>query len=219
MAPGGIGTGPSRRPDAVADPKAAAAALAAILGGDAASYEERLAERRPRPRSSPRITDSDQRAKVQKRDRRRTASPACRSTPAPLVAVADAKGVELIDPATGELVDDGRRRRPAHGLALATVGDAKLYVATDPEPTTGAPGRMALVAVGGDGAKNGPVVHDRDADAGPGEPGPLRRRDRDGPRPRPDARTASTSTVYVIERATARGVRRRGRSRSTRPPG
>ena len=64
----------------------------------------------------------------------------------------------MIDPTTGELVKTVDVGGPAHGLALATVDDARLYVATDPDPAIDEAGRIALVATGGDIAKNGPVL-------------------------------------------------------------
>ena len=76
----------------------------------------------------------------------------------PQVAVADAKGVELIDPATGDLTATIGVGGKAYGLGLTTVDDAKLNVSTDPDPATTAKGRMAIVAVGGNAAKNGPAL-------------------------------------------------------------
>ena len=187
LAPGGTAPVVNAPPDAVADPKAAASALASIVGGDAKTYEDRLAERRRhhdgRPDHRPRTSGRRSRSAIET-----GALAGLTVDDAPLVAVADAKGVELIDPTTGELVSTVDVGAPAHGLALATVGDAKLYVATDPEPTTGAPGRIAFVAVGGDHGEERPRLHRlRWPMPGPVTRVALRRRDRDGPRPRPDA--------------------------------
>ncbi len=155
MAPGGSAPVLSGGPDAVPDAKAASKAIVAILGGDAATYEGRLRSGAETTVIA-RINDSDQRAKVQKAiDDGQLAGLSIDS--AALVAVADAKGVELIDPATGELVKTVDVGGPAHGLAQATADTPTLYVATDPDPASDVLGRMALVATGGDGAKNGPV--------------------------------------------------------------
>jgi hypothetical protein len=201
MAP--AGTAPvvaTSGPDAVPDPAAAAGALVSILGGDAATYETRLGTTEDRAVVA-RIEDGDQRANVQKAiDDGRLAGLQIDTTP--LVAVADANGVELIDPSTGELVNTVDVGGPAHGLALTTVDSPPcsgcLYVATDPDPAVHEAGRIALVATGGDSAKNGPVLADSMA-----MPGPVSRvlwddatemahvlgRTPDG----------SSSTIYVIE--------------------
>ncbi len=126
MAPGGSAPVLSGGPDAVTDPKAAAKALASIVGGDAATYEKRLAATAESTVIA-RINDGDQRTKVQKAiDDGRLAGLSIDS--APLVAVADAKGVELIDPATGTLVKTVDVGGPAHGLALVTVDNATVRV-------------------------------------------------------------------------------------------
>ena len=199
----------TRRPDAVADPKAAASALASIVGGDATTYEDRL-------RSGGRHHDGrpDRRPRTSgRRSRRRSTTGALAGLTIeslPQVAVADANGrrADRSDDRRPDLDGRRRRRRPTASPST-TVDDAKLYVATDPDPATGAPGRIAIVAVGGDTAKNGPSLHRVDGDAGPGDPGRLRRRDRDGPRPRPDARTASPRRSTSSSRTPDCGLRRR----------
>ena len=98
-----------------------------------------------------------------------------------------------------------------------TVDDDQLYVATDPDPTTGAPGRIAFVTTAGNVAKNGPVYT-----AAMAMPGPVTRvlydeatemvhvlgRTPDG----------SSSTIYVIE-PHARPSTPTRPSRSIRPRG
>ncbi|HET9613768.1 MAG TPA: hypothetical protein VFP22_03055, partial [Candidatus Limnocylindrales bacterium] len=149
------GTAPAlvATPDAVKDRAAAAKALASIFGGGAATFEKALAATADRTVLAP-ITNADQRTKVQTGlDTGPLAGLTIDSVPQ--IAVADARGVELIDEGTGTLsrtVDVGA---PAHGLALTTMNSGTLYVATDPDKASATPGRIAIVAVGGDPAKNG----------------------------------------------------------------
>jgi Gpi18-like mannosyltransferase len=156
IAPAGTSPTLVSTPGAVDNPSAAASTIAKLVGGKAATYAERLA------RTSDRIvlagiSGATQRTAVQQAiDDGRLAGLTIESLPQ--VAVADAKGVEMIDPGTGDVtttVDVGGK---AYGLGLTTVDDARLYVATDPEPGSGVKGRIAIVAVGGDPAKNGPTL-------------------------------------------------------------
>ena len=144
-------------PDAAADPAAAAKAMASIFGGKVATYAERLRSTAERIVLAP-IANSDQRTRVQAAiDDGRLAGLTIDSIPQ--VAVADANGLEIIDPATGALTRTIDVGAPAHGLALTNVDSPKLYVATDPDPdVAGQKGRIAIVAVGGDVAKDGPVL-------------------------------------------------------------
>ena len=144
-------------PDAVVDPAAAAKAIASILGGKSSTYAERLRSTAERIVLAP-IANTDQRTKVQAAiDDGPLAGLSIDSIPQ--VAVADAKGLEIIDPATGALTRTVDVGAPAHGLALTNVDSPKLYVATDPDPNSaGQMGRIAIVAVGGDSAKDGPVL-------------------------------------------------------------
>ncbi|HEV7810739.1 MAG TPA: phospholipid carrier-dependent glycosyltransferase [Candidatus Limnocylindrales bacterium] len=182
--------------DAVEDPVAAAGAIAQIVGGDAATYEARLRAAVDRTVIAP-IGTSEQKTNVQKAiDDGRLAGLSIENVDQ--IAVADANGVEMIDPGTGVLTRTVDVGAPAHGLALTTVDDAKLYVATDPDPATTQAGRISIVAVGGNVAKDGPVVIESLA-----MPGPVSRVAYDDASEMvhvlgrtPDR---SASTVYVIE--------------------
>ncbi len=155
-------------PGTVANPTAAARALASILGGKAATYEARLQASGDRLFVAG-VSGADKRTAVQAAiDDGRLAGLTIDTLAQ--VAVADANGVELINPATGELTATVSVGGPAHGLALTSVDDAKLYVATDPNPATVDAGRIAIVAVGGDSAKNGAALVGSMA-----MPGPVRR--------------------------------------------
>ncbi|HET7701792.1 MAG TPA: phospholipid carrier-dependent glycosyltransferase [Candidatus Limnocylindrales bacterium] len=141
---------------AVEDPAGAGRLIASLIGGDAADYEARLAGDAERVVVAP-IIGSDQRTKVQAAiDDGRLSGLSIDSVPQ--VGVADADGLQLVDPATGSLTDTVDVGAPARGIALVTFEDAKLYVATDPDPATDQLGRLAIVAVGGDQAKNGPSL-------------------------------------------------------------
>lgn len=182
--------------DAVEDPAAAARTIAQIVGGDAATYETRLRGALDRSVVAP-ITTADQRTKLQAAiDDGRLGGLSIDTVDQ--VAVADANGVEMIDPGTGALTRTVDVGAPAHGLALTTVDDPKLYVATDPDPQTTQKGRISIVAVGGNAAKDGPVVLESMA-----MPGPVTRVAYDEATEMvhvlgrtPDG---SASTVYVIE--------------------
>ena len=141
---------------AVEDPAGAGRLISSLIGGDAADYAERLAGDADRIVIAP-VIGSEQRTKIQAAiDDGRLAGLSIDSVPQ--VGVAEADGVALIDPATGSLTDTVDVGAPARGLALVTFEDAKLYVATDPDPATDQLGRLAIVAVGGDQAKNGPAL-------------------------------------------------------------
>ena len=140
-------------PDALANPTVAAQRLAVIFGGRAGTYAERLRSATERSVIAA-IANSSQRAAAQSAI---DAGPLAGLTieSAPQVAVADANGVELIDPGTGSLIQTMNVGAAAHGVALSPLDGGKLYVATDPDPKQGGLGRIAVVAVGGDSAKNG----------------------------------------------------------------
>jgi len=196
MAPAGTAPALIGTPDAVEDPAAAARAIAGIVGGNVATYEERLRGTADRTILAP-IANADQRARVQKAiDNGALAGLTIDSIPQ--IAVADANGVEVIDPSTGSLSRTVSVGAPAHGLALTTVDDSRLYVATDPDATTHAPGRISIVTVSGDAAKNGPVYTESMR-----MPGPVTRVAYDDATEMvhvlgrtPDG---SAATVYVIE--------------------
>ena len=155
---GPAGTAPTLvgTPGSVASPRAAAAALAKLIGGSAATYEQRLAGTTDRLIIAG-IAGSGISDKVQKAiDDGRLAGLSIASLPQ--VGVADANGLELINPASGELTSTVDVGGAAHGLAMATVDGGRLYVSTDPAPGSGSRGSMAIVAVGGDQAKNGPSL-------------------------------------------------------------
>ncbi|HXU86359.1 MAG TPA: phospholipid carrier-dependent glycosyltransferase, partial [Verrucomicrobiae bacterium] len=155
---GPAGTAPTLvgAPGSVEDPKAVASALVKLIGGSTATYEQRLAGTADRLIVAG-VTGSDIRDKVQKAiDDGRLAGLSIVALPQ--VAVADANGLELVNPATGTLTSTLDIGGPAHGLALVTVDDPKLFVSTDPDPGANAKGQIAIVAVGGDKAKNGPAL-------------------------------------------------------------
>ena len=194
------GTSPTlvASPGAVTDPSAAARTIAQLLGGTPASYEERFGRTTDRIILAG-ISGADERAAVQKAiDDGRLAGLTIESLPQ--IAVADAKGVELIDPETGDLTTTVAIGGRAYGLGLSAVDDGRLYVTTDPDPNsrTANKGRIAIVAVGGDAAKNGPVLFESMA-----MPGPVTRVAYDDATEMvhvlgrtPDG---SSATVYVIE--------------------
>src|SRR4029079_6702533 len=202
VAPAGTSPTLVATPGAVADPAAAARKIASLIGGKAETYQQRLAGTSDRIVLGG-ISGATQRTAVQKA----IDDGPLRGLPIvslPQVAVADAKGVEMIDPGTGDLSDTVGIGGKAYGLALTTVDDAMLYVATDPDPTTHVKGRIAIVAVSGDAAKNGPVLLESIK-----MPGTVRRLPHDDATEMvhvlgrtPDG---SAPTVYVIE-AHARAV-------------
>ncbi|MDQ3127795.1 MAG: phospholipid carrier-dependent glycosyltransferase, partial [Chloroflexota bacterium] len=192
------GTAPTlvSAPGLVEDPAAAASAIATILGGSAATYLERLDGTAERLVVAG-FGGAQQRTDIQAAiDDGRLAGLSIESLPQ--VGVADANGLELIDPSSGTLTDTVDLGGAARGLGLVTLEDDKLYVALDPDPATDQRGRIAIVAVAGDSAKDGPSLL-----ATMEMPGPVTRvaydtatemvhvlgRTQDG----------SASTVYVIE--------------------
>jgi hypothetical protein len=195
---GPAGTAPTliTAPGAVADPKAAASTIAKILGGTAATYQQRLAGTADQIIVSG-ITGSAQQTAVQKAiDDGRLAGMSINSLPQ--VAVADANGLEMVNPGSGDLTATVNVGGAAHGLAMGTVDGPKLYVSVDPDPATDEKGQIAIVAVGGDDAKNGPALV-----ASMEMPGPVTRVAYDDATEMvhvlgrtPDG---SAATVYVIE--------------------
>ena len=198
IGPGGTAPTLVGAPAAIGDVHAVAAALVPLLGGTAASWEVRLTGTGDRLSISG-LKDSTQQAAVQKAiDDGHLGGLSISQLPQ--VAVADAGGLELISPADlskTETIDVGGA---AHGLALSTVDSARLYVSVDrdPDPSAKAPGRVAIVAVGGDAAKNGPTLT-----ATMDMPGPVTRVAYDDATEMvhvlgrsPDG---SASTIYVIE--------------------
>ncbi|HEX2754368.1 MAG TPA: phospholipid carrier-dependent glycosyltransferase, partial [Candidatus Limnocylindrales bacterium] len=165
VGPGGTASTLVSAPGAVGDPHALASALAKVIGGAAATYEARLAGTGEQLIIAG-ITGSTQQAAIQKAiDDGRLAGLSITSLPQ--VAVADANGLELINPTDGSKTATVDLGGAAHGLALATVDSARLYVSVDPDPAVKEKGRIAIVAVGGDQAKNGPAVVDTMAMPGP----------------------------------------------------
>ncbi len=156
VGPGGTAPTLVGTPGAVGDPHAVAAVLAKLFGGPAATYETRLTGTGDRLVIAG-IAGSTQQTTIQKAiDDGRLAGLSI--TALPQVAVADANGLELINPADGTKTSTVDLGGAAHGLALSTVDDARLYVSVDPDPAVAEQGRMAIVAIGGDAAKNGPTV-------------------------------------------------------------
>jgi hypothetical protein len=196
IAPAGTSPTLVATPGAVANPSAAASTIAKLLGGSAVTYAQRLAQASDRIVVAG-IAGADKKTAVQAAiDDGRLAGLTIESQPQ--VAVADANGVEVIDPSAGTLTTTVAIGGPAHGLALTTVDDARLYVTTDPDPATAAKGKIAIVAVGGDAAANGPALLESMA-----MPGPVSRVAYDDATEMvhvlgrtPDG---SAATVYVIE--------------------
>ena len=156
IGPGGTAPSLVGAPDAVEDPARAAAAIAAILGGSTDTYAARLDGTTDRLVIAG-IPDSATQTSIQAAiDDGRLAGLTIETLPR--AAVADANGLEILDPATGDVTDRVDLGGAAHGLALTTVDGAKLYVSTDPDPATEAKGRISLVAVGGTEAKDGPFL-------------------------------------------------------------
>ena len=158
FAPGGSGPAVSALAGAVEDPAAAARVLADLLGGDAATYETRL-------RSTAESTivagvgGVDQKANVDKAIADGRLAGLTIET-LPRVAVATADGVTFVAAATGDVVSSTELDGGAHGLAHVGIDDAKLYVTTDgtSDGEPGSAGAVAIIAVGGDTAKDGPVL-------------------------------------------------------------
>ena len=163
--PGGTGPRRRRRQGSVADPAAAAATLADLLGGDAEPTSS--AERRDGGTFVAGIGGADQKANVDAAiDDGRLAGLAVQD--AARVAIATSTGVMFDAAPTGDVVTSVEVDGGAFGLALVTgIDDPKLYV-----PPSGdrrrRPGEVATIVVGGDAAKNGPIAPENDALPGRG---------------------------------------------------
>jgi predicted membrane-bound dolichyl-phosphate-mannose-protein mannosyltransferase len=196
IGPGGTSPTLVGEPGAVKDPAAAARTIAGIIGGSAGTYEARLSGTASRLVIAG-VNGSQAKTDLQAAiDDGRLAGLSIDSLPR--VAVTDANGLELISPEGGFLaqtIDLGARPL---GMALVDVDSAKLYIATEPDAATTQKGRLAIVAIGGDAAKNGPSLTRSMA-----MPGPVSRVGYDdqtemvhvlGRTPADDA-----STIYVLE--------------------
>jgi hypothetical protein len=153
---GSAGTGPSlvATPDDIDEPSAVGSVLAELTKGDAASYASRIADAAPGSSvvlGSP--GDSATRTAVETAitDGR---LPGVEIVDLPRVAVATADGLTFIDPLTAGVSSTIAMPGGAHGLALVTIDDAKLYVTDGPADDPG----YQVVAVAGDVAKNGPAT-------------------------------------------------------------
>ena len=185
-------------PAQVDDPAAVAAELASILGGDAASFEDRLADTAQDTVVVAPVPTGDVRATLQ------TAIddgslPGSRWTPWPQLAVAGTDGVTLL---TGGGVDrrDGRPRRGrATGLALASQHRRRHAALRHHHRRVD--GRAAAGRRRGDGGVGREGAHGprHAADARARHARRVRLGGRDGRGPRARRRTAPASTVYVVE--------------------
>ena len=156
FAPGGSGSTLMATAGSVEDPAAAAAVLADLLGGDAATYETRL-------RSTAESTvvagigGVDQRENVDAAiEDGRLAGLTVES--GSRVAIATPDGVTFVSSPTGDVVTSTKVDGGARGLAYIAKDGGKLYVTSGGSSATAAPGSVAIIAVGGDAAKNGPVL-------------------------------------------------------------
>ncbi|HUQ79242.1 MAG TPA: phospholipid carrier-dependent glycosyltransferase [Patescibacteria group bacterium] len=152
------GTAPTlvTSPGLVADPPAAASAIATILGGSADTYQGRFGGTTERLAIAG-ISGEQQRTDIQAAiDDGRLAGLSIESLAQ--VGVADENGLALIDPSSGTLVKTIDVGGAARGLGLVTLEDDTLYVTIDPDPATDQQGRIAIVAVAGDSAKDGPAL-------------------------------------------------------------
>jgi predicted membrane-bound dolichyl-phosphate-mannose-protein mannosyltransferase len=142
------------RPSDVANPRAAASALAQLLGGKAADYEKRLAAQTNRVFIAAVAASGDRRTAVDAAiTDGRLAGMTVESTPR--VAVADRDGLALVSSDSGAIVQSIAMNGGAAGVALAPDLDApKLYVSSN--PSTGP--IVQIVTVGGDAAKGDAVV-------------------------------------------------------------
>ena len=142
------------RPADVANPKAAASALAQLLGGKAADYEKRLAVETDRVFIAAVPDSGDKRTAIDAAiTDGRLGGMTVESTPR--IAVADAAGLALISTGSGAVVQSIPMAGGASGVAFVGDLDApKLYVSTN--PTTGP--LVQIVTVGGDAAKGDAVV-------------------------------------------------------------
>jgi Gpi18-like mannosyltransferase len=154
FAPGGTGPVVATTTGAVEDPAAAAAVLADLLGGDAATYEARLRSTQGSTIVAG-IGGPDQKANIDAAiaDGRLAGLTV---QDAPRTAIADAQGVTFVASPTGDVVTSIALDGGAFGLAYVTVDNPRLYVTTG-GTDEGAPGEVATILVGGDTAKNGPI--------------------------------------------------------------
>ncbi len=141
-------------PADIPDPAAAATVLAELLGGQASDYERRLGGDQADvfvaavPASGEKRTSLDLAISDS-----RLAGLTIETTPR--VAVADAAGLALISTESGAIVQSIALGGGATGVALVTdIDDPRLYVATNP----GGGPEVAIVTVGGEGAKGDAVV-------------------------------------------------------------
>jgi hypothetical protein len=156
FAPGGNGSAVTATAGSVEDPAAAAVVLADLLGGDAATYEERL-------RST---ADSTVVAGVGGVDQRKNVDAAIEDgrlagltvESSSRVAIATPDGVIFVASATGDVVTSIKVDGGARGLAYVAQDGGKLYVTSGGSSATKAPGSVAIIAVGGDAAKDAPVL-------------------------------------------------------------
>jgi hypothetical protein len=159
FAPGGTGPALTTQAGPVKDPAAAAKVIVGVLGGDAATYESRL-------RSTAQSTvvagfsgDAKRADLAAAIADGRLAGLAVADMPR--VAIATAQGVAFVSATTGTVVTSVTLDGGARGLVLVTnVDDPKLYASTGSPAgnTDGAKGGVAVIVVGGDAAKNGPVL-------------------------------------------------------------
>ncbi len=178
LADGGLGSGLTADPAAVTDHAAAAKVLAQIAGGDAATYEERLAK--PAAEGSQSVIlggfDEDIRVALDAAiaDGRLEGFTV---SSLPRIAASTPKGVSFIEPVTGQIVDTVELDSAARGMAKVTGID-------NPEPVRG-PGRQADRQTAARRVRRQGTAPARQDVQGPGRcpQGPLRRADRHGPCP------------------------------------
>ncbi|HEU4920284.1 MAG TPA: phospholipid carrier-dependent glycosyltransferase [Candidatus Limnocylindrales bacterium] len=155
FAPGGSGPALTALPEGVADPAAAASVLAELIGGDAATYEDRLAAAAEGTVIAG-FSGSDRRADLEAAIADgRLAGLAIEDVPR--IAIATAEGVTFVATATGDVVSTTEVDGGAHGLAWVDVDGPKLYVSTGGSADD-APGEVAVIAIGGDQARDGPSL-------------------------------------------------------------
>ena len=194
LADGGQAEGLTADLEAVADPAAAAAALAAITGGDATELERRLSAKSAGDPSQIVIlpgVDADQRDTIEAAitDGRLEGSAL---TPLPLIAVSEATGVSFISPATADVVASVGFDAPARGMAKVTgIDKPTLYVALGDD-------RLGLIQLGEADGKTRPRL-----DTTVAMPGDVRRVIFDEPTGMVhvlgSAPDGSGDTIYVIE--------------------
>ena len=163
LAPGGTGSALVGTPSEMDDPSAVAIALADLIDGDAGAIEAKLlAGGDSIVLGSP--GDSETRTNIELAISDGTL-PGIAISEIARVAAATSEGVTFVDPATGAVVVTIPETGGAHGLALVTgLDDPKIYATVGPP---GAP-EYAVIAVGGDKAKDGPVSTGQDPLPGPG---------------------------------------------------